>query len=335
MGGFFMSNVRTIKSSNYVQIHNKASLDKNLSAKAKGVLLTALALPPEYEINKTTFHEFFKDGRDSIKGGIEELVIAGYGFHEQIVSNGKFDAITLITDVNLKSVSEANDELLELIFPVITDELRYALNRIRETGETYIGKFHNDAKKNKDKNTVTENQSRKKRVGKSVSNKYVSQNGISRSKNDSNSEVVLDVEEMLPTAMHSEVGREEEKPPTEDIEKIILEAKEKFKHKLSHQMIGSRVRFARKHLAQGTITTTFENFLNSMLEKQYDLKLQQLKRDEDQRFEEKMKVQEQEEQVQNEHQSSIPHYNWLEETPKADENKKRFTSFLDYIESGN
>ncbi|MEI4617622.1 hypothetical protein [Bacillus cereus] len=171
-----MSNVRTIKTSNYVQLHNKAGLDKELSSKAKGTLYTAMALPPEYEINKTTFHHFFKDGRDSIKGAIEELVLKGYGFHEQTNGKGGFGAITLISDVKLTSLAKLDEDELETFVADITKELLYALKRIRETGKTYIGEVHNAARKKKAKNdrnkqkdiNVTENPSREISPEKSV-----------------------------------------------------------------------------------------------------------------------------------------------------------------------
>lgn len=171
-----MSNVRTIKTSNYVQLHNKAGLDKELSSKAKGTLYTAMALPPEYEINKTTFHHFFKDGRDSIKGAIEELVLKGYGFHEQTNGQGGFGAITLISDVKLTSLAKLDEDELETFVADISKELLYALKRIRETGKTYIGEVHNAARKKKAKNgknkqkdiNVTENPSREISPEKSV-----------------------------------------------------------------------------------------------------------------------------------------------------------------------
>lgn len=171
-----MTNVRTIKTNNYVQLHNKAGLDKTLSSKAKGTLYTAMALPPEYEINKTTFHQFFKDGRDSIKGAIEELVLKGYGFHEQTNGKGGFSAITLISDIKLTTLAKLDEDELETFVSDITEELLYALKRIRETGKTYIGEVHNAARKKKTKKdtnkqediNATENPSRKISPEKSV-----------------------------------------------------------------------------------------------------------------------------------------------------------------------
>lgn len=178
IGGFFiMSNVRTIKTSNYVQLHNKAGLDKELSAKAKGVLYAAMALPPEYEINKTTFHKHFKDGRDAIKGAIEELVLAGYGFHEQKNGKGGFDAVTLISDVKLTTLAKLDEDELETFVSDVNEDLLYALKRIRETSKTYIGEVHNAARKKKqakkdaekqNKTGVTENPSREISPEKSV-----------------------------------------------------------------------------------------------------------------------------------------------------------------------
>lgn len=167
LGGFsVMANVRTVKTSNYVQLHNKAGLDKELSAKAKGVLYTAMALPPEYEINKTTFHIHFKDGRDAIKGAIEELVLAGYGFHEQTNSKDGFGAMTLISDIKLTTLAKLDEDELETFVSDVNEELLYALKRIRETGKTYIGELHNAARKKKqdkkkqENTNVTENPSR-------------------------------------------------------------------------------------------------------------------------------------------------------------------------------
>ncbi|WP_430510704.1 hypothetical protein [Gottfriedia solisilvae] len=186
-----MSNVRTVKTSNYVQLHNKAGLDKELSSKAKGILYTAMALPGDYDINKSTFHTFFKDGRDSIKAGIEELVLAGYGFHEQLNTKGKFHAITLISDVKLTTLAKLDPEELETFVAELSDELLYALERIRETGKTYIGKLHDESRKSKKaaistvtenplRDSVTENPSRQIGDDKSVGNKKELQNGIKR-----------------------------------------------------------------------------------------------------------------------------------------------------------
>ncbi|WP_242476183.1 hypothetical protein [Bacillus cereus] len=195
-----MSNVRTIKTSNYVQLHNKAGLDKELSSKAKGTLYTAMALPPEYEINKTTFHQFFKDGRDSIKGAIEELVLKGYGFHEQTNGKGGFSAITLISDVKLTILAKLDEDELETFVADITEELLYALKRIRETGKTYIGEVHNAARKKKTKKdmnkheeiSVTENPSREISPEKSVT-----ENQLEINKYNQNVFQVLEEEEII------------------------------------------------------------------------------------------------------------------------------------------
>ncbi|WP_255287019.1 hypothetical protein [Bacillus toyonensis] len=184
-----MSNVRTIKTSNYVQLHNKAGLDKELSSKAKGALYTAMALPPEYDINKSTFHQFFKDGRDSIKGAIEELVLKGYGFHEQTNGKGGFSAITLISDVKLTTLAKLDEDELETFVADITEELLYALKRIRETGKTYIGELHNTARKKKEAEkkakkqediSVTENPSREISPEKSVTGNQLEINKYSQ-----------------------------------------------------------------------------------------------------------------------------------------------------------
>ncbi|WP_129732001.1 hypothetical protein [Ectobacillus funiculus] len=218
-----MSNVKTIKTSNYVQLHNKAGLDKELSAKAKGILFTAMALPPEYEINKTTFHNFFKDGRDSIKGGIEELVMKGYGFHEQITGDGKFDAITLISDVKLTMLAKLDEDELDTFVPEVSDELRYALQRIRETGLTYIGKTHNAAvvakrkekkqedtfvTENQSRTTVTENQSREIRHGKSVRNKEVELKKVYKDFEEEDITTVITESDVI-NLMHSQIKKHE------------------------------------------------------------------------------------------------------------------------------
>lgn len=298
-----MSSVRTIKSSNYVQIHNKAGLDKKLSAKAKGILLTALILPPEYEINKTTFHQHFKDGRDSIKGGIEELVLAGYGFHEQILIDGKFDAITLITDVKLSEICDVNDTVLELIFPEISDDLRYALKRIRETGTTYIGKLHNDAKKTKENNTVTENQSRKERHEKSVSNKY------SNNKNDNSiSNKEIDIDNNLPTGLNIDDDKPSfqksnynEQQVTYIIEKLTLQ----FKAYMNMKSINAIIRKVKHKFENGQVSDLQEYLFTSLNNKLIELETKRMKEEETKFVKEENK--------EDYKPMGIPFYNWLEE----------------------
>ena len=95
-----MAIIKTRKSANYTLIHNGAAQDPNLSAKAKGILLYLMSLPSDWEIYKTELHKHFKDGRDAIINGFNELIKNGYAIERKTRNKkGQFVFEYLVSDV--------------------------------------------------------------------------------------------------------------------------------------------------------------------------------------------------------------------------------------------
>lgn len=63
---------------NYTNINNSVFSDYSLSAKAKGVLVQMLSLPPDWNWSTRGLSTLFSDGEESIKTAIKELEKAGY-----------------------------------------------------------------------------------------------------------------------------------------------------------------------------------------------------------------------------------------------------------------
>lgn len=73
-----MFRIQKNKDNPYV-ILNKGFLNNpKLSAKAKGLLAYLLSLPDDWQIYENELVKHFKDGRDSLRSGIQELVKEGY-----------------------------------------------------------------------------------------------------------------------------------------------------------------------------------------------------------------------------------------------------------------
>jgi len=70
----------------------KATLhDKKLSWKARGILAYLLSLPNDWQIYENELIQHTKDGRDSTRAGIKELIGAGYiTRHQRMEPSGKF-----------------------------------------------------------------------------------------------------------------------------------------------------------------------------------------------------------------------------------------------------
>ena len=64
---------------------NKHGLENpKLSWKAKGILAYLLSLPDDWQIYESELVKHAKDGRDSLKKGMQELINAGYIYRERI-----------------------------------------------------------------------------------------------------------------------------------------------------------------------------------------------------------------------------------------------------------
>ena len=62
----------------YVMINRALAQSPNLSAKAKGIIFYLLSLPDNWQIYEIELVRHFKDGRDSIRAGLKELITVGY-----------------------------------------------------------------------------------------------------------------------------------------------------------------------------------------------------------------------------------------------------------------
>ncbi|NEZ47833.1 hypothetical protein FDF74_11635 [Clostridium niameyense] len=95
---------RRKKERNYTVLDNTFIKDKNLSAKAKGIMCYLLHLPEDWEIYMFEIQRNFRDGKDSIRSGVRELEKNGYlkkerlhddkgkfnGYHYEIIENPSF-----------------------------------------------------------------------------------------------------------------------------------------------------------------------------------------------------------------------------------------------------
>lgn len=73
-----MAAVRTVKNKDYSIVHNGFINNKNLSFKAKGLLLYFLSKPDKWEFYIKEIAKNSKDGVESISSGIKELEDNGY-----------------------------------------------------------------------------------------------------------------------------------------------------------------------------------------------------------------------------------------------------------------
>lgn len=73
-----MAVIRVVKNKDYSTVHNGFINDKNLSFKAKGLLLYFLSKPDKWEFYIKEMAKKSKDGVDSISSGIKELENNGY-----------------------------------------------------------------------------------------------------------------------------------------------------------------------------------------------------------------------------------------------------------------
>lgn len=95
----------------FTQIANKALRDPKITAKAKGILAYLLSHESGQKITTQYIIRAFKDGRDSIKSGIRELVEAGYVTrNKQRDENGRFIGyIYFVTDEREEVLTGADE----------------------------------------------------------------------------------------------------------------------------------------------------------------------------------------------------------------------------------
>ena len=74
---------RVDKSRDFTVVANCIFKDRNLSAKAKGILVEMLSLPENWDFTLKGLTTLFTDGIDSIRQGINELEARGYIVRER------------------------------------------------------------------------------------------------------------------------------------------------------------------------------------------------------------------------------------------------------------
>ena len=90
-----MSKITIKKRKNPFLIMSKTALnDRNLSLRAKGLIAYLLSLPDDWQIYISELQTRSKDGRDSIRSAITELLKAKYIHRGQKRENGKFSGYT-------------------------------------------------------------------------------------------------------------------------------------------------------------------------------------------------------------------------------------------------
>lgn len=85
--------IKKHKNSNFTVVDNDILKNKNLSLKAKGLLIMLLSLPDDWEFSEAGLTVLSKDGRDGLRSGLKELETFGYLKRTQEISGGKFGRI--------------------------------------------------------------------------------------------------------------------------------------------------------------------------------------------------------------------------------------------------
>ena len=90
-----MAIIRNKNREKYTTIDNSILKNKNLSLKARGLLVTLLGLPDNWEFTEAGLYSLFeKDGQNSVRTAIKELENLGYLKRQRIRdNNGKYSEI--------------------------------------------------------------------------------------------------------------------------------------------------------------------------------------------------------------------------------------------------
>ena len=122
--------IRVKKNENYSVISNAGLRDMNLSARARGVYAFLMTCSDNWEINKTSLHKHFKEGRDAICKAFDELERAGY-IERRIVRSegGTFETVSFILH------EHANSEKANSVASVVhTDKTKNQAVKKEEAG---------------------------------------------------------------------------------------------------------------------------------------------------------------------------------------------------------
>lgn len=114
-----MAIIKTRKRTNpYVMLDQTFINDAGLSARAKGILVYLLKLPPEWEVHINELVRHFTDGKKAIYSGIRELKAAGYVVYQRHRNvQGSFTAgeyiVYEVPQVVAESASSVPESLIE------------------------------------------------------------------------------------------------------------------------------------------------------------------------------------------------------------------------------
>jgi len=84
--------IRRVKTAAFTTINNTVLRDSGLSLKAKGVMVTVMGLPDDWDFSVAGLISIVKEGRTAIYSAIKELKNAGYVRVDRIYENGKIVA---------------------------------------------------------------------------------------------------------------------------------------------------------------------------------------------------------------------------------------------------
>lgn len=85
-----MNKVTIVKNENFTTVSNVPLQNKDLSWKAKGLLMYLMTLPASWKVQLSDLENRSTDGRDSTNGAIKELMDHGYISRVPVTEKGKF-----------------------------------------------------------------------------------------------------------------------------------------------------------------------------------------------------------------------------------------------------
>lgn len=86
--------IERVKSDGYSVIDNTIAKDKRVSLKSRGLWLTIMSLPPDWDFSIRGLATILPNGRDSIYNCLDELCQFGYCVKKQVRSKGQFKGYT-------------------------------------------------------------------------------------------------------------------------------------------------------------------------------------------------------------------------------------------------
>jgi hypothetical protein len=85
-----MNRITTVRDTNYTTINNTIIKDSRVSLKAKGLFLTIMSLPNDWDFSIRGISKILKEDKHAIRTAIKELQTFGYCSFEFLRNNGKF-----------------------------------------------------------------------------------------------------------------------------------------------------------------------------------------------------------------------------------------------------